>query len=226
MPTTLRKDPLVTGEVYHVMNKSIAGFKIFNSDNDYLRMQRMMIYFQTAELLPKFSQFLELKHIREDGFETAFREIASDSKQHIQIIAYCFMPTHLHLVTKQLIKNGISTFMANILNSYARYFNTKYERKGPLWVGRFKNVHVDTDEQLLHLTRYIHLNSTIAKLVNKAEDWKWSSYKEYINPKSIEHPLCKFSEFIDMKPTTYRKFVEDEVDYQRELTQIKKLTLE
>lgn len=226
MPTTPRKDLLDVGETYHVMNKSIAKFKIFNTDKDYLRMKRMMMYFQISELLPRFSRFLELKQVREDGFETTFADFSKDSKQRVQIISYCLMPTHVHIVLKQLTKNGTSTFMANLLNSYARYFNTKYKRQGPLWVGRFKNVLVSKDEQLLHLTRYVHLNPVTAKLVDRADDWKWSSYKEYSKPKLTEHPLCQFRELVIMRPAEYQKFVVDQVDYQRELAQIKKLVLE
>lgn len=226
MPTTPRKDPLEAGEVYHVMNKSIAGFKVFHSNKDYLRMMYMIRYFQVSTLLPKFSRFLQLKEITEKGFEPALKDFVEGSKQHVQIISYCLMPTHIHLVVKQLTKNGISIFMANLLNSYARYFNTKYKRKGPLWVGRFKSVLVRKDEQLLHLTRYVHLNPSTSELVKKSEDWPHSSYKEYIEPKKVAYPLCQFHDLIDMKPREYKSFVNDYADYQRELAKIKKLALE
>lgn len=226
MPTTPRKDPLEAGEVYHVMNKSIAGFKIFNTDKDYLRMIYMLRYFQANILLPKFSRFLQLKEIKEKGFEAVFKDFTESSSQHIQIISYCLMPTHIHLVVRQLTKKGISIFMANLLNSYARYFNTKYKRKGPLWVGRFKNVLVKKDEQLLHLTRYVHLNPSTAELVKKPEDWPHSSYTEYKEPKMAQYPLCQYDDLIDMKPKAYKSFVNNHIDYQRELGKIKKLVLE
>ncbi len=226
MPTTYRKDPLVTGGIYHVMNKSIAGFKIFHTQNDYLRLKQMMRYFQFKGLLPKFSQFRELKWVQAKGFENALAEMTIDSKRHVQILAYCLMPTHLHIVAKQLTKNGISIFMANLLNSYARFFNIKRKRHGPLWVGRFKSVLVETDEQLLHLTRYIHLNPTTADLIAKPEDWLWSSYGEYIRPEGFEHPLCQYQELLDITPTQYQKFANDHIDYQRNLAIVKKLILD
>ena len=70
--------------------------------------------------------------------------------------------------------------MRRLLNSYTRYFNEKIKRKGPLWEGRFKKVLVNSDEQLLHLTRYVHLNPVSAGIVEKPEDWPCSSYREYI----------------------------------------------
>ena len=114
--------------------------------------------------------------------------------------------------------------MKNLLNSYTRYFNTKTKRKGPLWQGRFKSVLIKTDEQLLHLTRYIHLNPTSEDLVERPEDWPYSSYNEYL--RNSEEPLCSFSKYLDIEPKTYREFVESRKDYQKRLSEIKHLLLE
>lgn len=214
------------GEVYHVMNKSIAGYKIFISQKDYRRFEQALRYFAIAEKLPKMSEFLDRVDVEKVGFEKCLEEYFGDAKRHVQIIAYCLMPTHIHLVLKQLQDHGISTFMSNILNSYTRYLNTKQKRRGPLWVGRFKSVHVETDEQLTHLTRYLHLNPTTADLIAKPEDWQWSSYHEYAHPDTVQHPLCQFSDQINMNPKSYKKFTEDQQDYQRELGTIKKIALE
>ena len=80
--------------------------------------------------------------------------------------------------------------MGDILNSYSRYFNTKQKRKGPLWEGRFENVLIKTDEQLLHLTRYIHLNPVTAYLVDQAKDWQASSYNEYLENSDFNECIC------------------------------------
>lgn len=93
-------------------------------------------------------------------------------------------------------------------------------------MSRFKCVHVESDEQLLHLTRYVHLNPVTAGLVKRAERWSHSSYQEYINRKNVSWPFTKFDELIDMTPTRYRKFTEDQADYQRDLAIIKKQILE
>lgn len=222
----MRKHPLETGEIYHVMNKSIAGFKIFNSDDDYKRMINTLRYFSVADSLPKFSYFL--KRSQESGkyFTTYFDQCFGSSPKTIQWIAYCLMPTHIHFIFKQLKKTGISNTMADTLNSYTRFFNIKHKRKGPLWVGRFKSVLIESDEQLQHLTRYVHLNPTTAKLTKKSENWDYSSYREYITPRSVKPRLCQYRDLLDFKPADYRKFVEDQADYQRELAQIKHLTLE
>ena len=116
--------------------------------------------------------------------------------------------------------------MNNILNSYSRYFNLKHRRKGPLWEGRFKRILVRNDEQLLHLTRYIHLNPTTSYLVNRPEEWNWSSFKEYIRDASANDGICGYSNVLDINPSSYKKFVEDRISYQRELAKIKDLLLD
>ena len=222
----IRKYPLVTGQVYHVMSKSIAGYKIFTREADFTRMAHLMRFFMLKDEPMKFSYFL--KHdsgISEKGVEARIAELAQDGRK-VQIIAYCIMPTHLHIVVKQLAKNGISEFMRKALDGYAKYFNTKYERQGTLWMSRFKNVLIENDEQSLHVTRYVHLNPVTAGLVKRAEDWLYSSYLEYVNRSTVAWPVTQSEEFIDMSPNKYRKFTEDHADFQRNLAIIQKQILE
>lgn len=189
-------------------------------------MLKILRYFAIVEKLPKFSEFLDRKDVSTVGFEKCLHEYYAGAEQYVQFLAYCLMPTHIHLALKQLQDNGISIFMSNIANSYARYFNTRHKRKGPLWVGKFKSVHIETDKQLLHLTRYLHLNPTTAELVQAPENWHWSSYPEYIDPHQTKYPLCQFEEMISMTPRQYKSFVDNHKHYQHELGKIKKLVLE
>ncbi len=222
-----RKEELATGEVYHVFNKSIADFKIFNNDNEFSRIINTIRYYQIKGNLVKFSRFIESTEVKQSGFSEYFISVAQEKEKIVQIIAYCIMPTHLHLILKQLKKNGISIFMGNVLNSYSRYFNTKYKRKGPLWQGKFQNVLVDRDEYLLHLTRYIHLNPVTAYLVDAPEKWSASSYGEYISQDThSNNRICEYADILDIKASSYKEFVEDRISYQRELANIKGLILE
>lgn len=220
----MRKDILVSDKVYHVFNKSIAGFNILNNNSEFLRMTQLIHYYQREKPVTKFSNFIKSSQLRMDACDIHI--FFPEKEKLVEIIAYCFMPTHIHLALKQLKGNGISIFMANILNSYTRYFNIKHKRKGPLWEGKFKNVLVNTDEQLLHLTRYIHLNPVTAYLVNKPEEWEASSYREYLSGSGHKHNICKYDDILDIVPSTYQKFVEDRISYQRELAKIKDLLIE
>lgn len=213
------------GEVYHVYNKSIAEYTIFNNDIEYSRMLDVVCYYQIVKPRVRFSEYMDYaedfrqSHQPHLVGEVGIREVLVD------IVAYCLMPTHLHLVLKEIIEGGIPTYVSRILNSYSRYFNIKHKRKGPLWEGRSKKVLATTDEQLLHTIRYVHLNPVTAELVKRPEDWKYSSYKEYINELSGTGKICKFDGLIDISSAQYAKFVEDQIPHQKELAKIKRLAL-
>jgi len=211
----IRKVSLVNGEIYHICNKSIAGFKIFNDYRDYDRIVGLMSFYIADEVPYSFSTY---KKIQNPGL--IFQ------RRLVDIVAYCIMPTHIHLILKQNLVDGIERFMGLISNSYSKYFNMRHSRKGPLWEGRFQNVLINNDEQLLHLTRYIHLNPVTAFLVNDPGEWKYSSYKEYIDPDASEKRLCNYHGLLSIKPESYKKFVLDQIDYQRQLAIIKNVSLE
>jgi len=218
MPYRLK--PLVSGEVYHIYNKSIAEFKIFNRNSHFTRIINAIRYYQSVKQDLSFSNFVRRSP------KNLGTHISIDNKKLVEIIAYCVMPTHLHLILKQLEDNGISIFMNKMLNSYSHYFNIKHERKGPLWEGRFKNVLVEKDEYLLHLTRYIHLNPVTAYLVNKPEEWPASSYGEYLQVVEEKDKICSYNEILEIDSHSYREFTEDRISYQRELANIKHLIMD
>lgn len=222
----IRKDPLKIGEVYHIFTKSIAGFKIFNGKEDFSRMMGLIRYYQNGKTSLKFSYVMRTKSSEEQQ-HSIFPD--KEARDLVEIIAYCIMPTHLHLILKQAQDRGISIYMSNILNGYTRYFNIKYHRKGPLWEGRFKNVLIKSDEQLLHLTRYIHLNPVTAELVDEPQHWPVSSYLEYLRDEGVkgsDESLCSYKDILDVEPITYKKFVEDRISYQRTLADIKNIIFE
>lgn len=222
----MRKDVLANGEIYHVMNKSIAGFRIFPKDDDYLHMKNLLRYFTHTGQRQKYSQFLRDVNIHKENIEEEIGRVLAGKNRSVQIICYGLMPTHFHLVLKQLHEHGIEKFMSDVSNAYARYFNTKTERKGPLWVGRFQSVNVNNDDYFLHLTRYIHLNPVSAGLVKNASDWQYSSFFEYINQDSVKFPVCDFSGLMPFLGKQYEKFTNDQADYQKNLARIKAICLD
>ncbi|MCF7916356.1 MAG: transposase [Candidatus Omnitrophica bacterium] len=218
----MRKMPLVKGNIYHIYTKSIAKFKIFQKSSEYKRLEKLFSYYRTGEPPLRFSAFLQLKNQ-----EAFLQNRLSQKKNIVEIITYCIMPTHIHLIIKQLSENGISIFMKNVLNSYSRYFNIKIKRKGPLWQGRFKNKLVKNEEQLLHLSRYIHLNPVSANLVSKPKDWQYSSYRYYLGlVNNSQNWLSNLFNYVESNPNLYEKFVNDNLDCQKELEKIKHLSLE
>jgi putative transposase len=216
-----RKVPLEIGRVYHLFSKSIAGFTIFRNNSEYQRMRDLLIYYNFINLPWKFSRFCERK-----DKEIAYDRYFTKTEKLVDIIGYCIMPTHIHLILRNLDYKAISTFMRKILDSYAKYFNIKTKRKGPLWQSRFKNVLVETDQQLIHLTRYLHLNPVTARLVDKPEDWNLSSYKEFLNDIEENKRICSYADILNINPKEYKDFVNSQIDYQRELAELKKVWIE
>ncbi|EKE14659.1 MAG: hypothetical protein ACD_12C00357G0002 [uncultured bacterium] len=212
----MRKDELINDEYYHVFNRSIAKFKIFNSEFDYHRFLELIKYYQYERPTLRYSYFNRLSANLKQNYLSSMYE----NSKIVDIVSYCLMPTHFHLLLKQNIDDGIVDYLRLIENSYSKYFNLVHKRKGPLWESRFKNVHIETDEQILHLTRYIHLNPTSAGFCNKPEEWGWSSYSEYTNITN-EYKICSYKNILDIKPKEYQKFVNDRKKYQQELSKIK-----
>ena len=87
--------------------------------------------------------------------------------------------------------------------------------------GDFKAVHVGTNEQLLHLSRYIHLNPLVGYVVKDLDEYKWSSYPEYVN--LVNNQICNKKIILDQfeSPQKYRQFVLDQADYGKKLEAIK-----
>lgn len=171
----------------------------------------------------RYSDFIDL----DLNAQSAIRyNLKNDNDLLVQLISFCVMPTHFHLILQQEQDQGIVKFISKVLNSYSKYFNQRHKRNGPLWSSRFKSVHIINDEQLLHLTRYIHLNPTSAGLVERPEEWEYSSYKQFIKKEDHVYQLCKHEHLLDIEPRQYKKFVDDGKSYQRNLSIIKKLIIE
>lgn len=218
----LRKEPLVNGCYYHVFSRSIAKYEIFNDAEEYFRMLDILRLYRFTDFKYRYAKFKELEVQTQNAI---IYDLENNSSVMVEIVAYCLMPTHIHLLLKQIINHGISKYLGKILNSYSRFFNERHKRTGPLWTGRFKSVLVKTDEQLLHLMRYLHLNPTSAGLVDNPQEWSFSSYRESIDPNNKEG-FCSFGDLFDLSPAQYEKFVLNQKAYQRELALIKNLLID
>lgn len=147
----IRKEKLYNGGVYHIYNKSIAGYKIFNYDFEFNQMLLAMKYYQITERPCKLSNLERFKEIKELTVDVYIDNLINSSDRLVNILSYCIMPTHYHLIVEQLTDNGISEFMRNIQNSYTSFFNNTHKRRGPLWQGPFKNKEILSDDLLSHI---------------------------------------------------------------------------
>ena len=172
----LRKIPLQTEHYYHIYNRGVEKINIFKDKYDYIRFLRSMIGFNTIK--PIGSLFLQDKLKEEKSAirgETSLKEVSPLA----EIVCYCLIPNHEHMILKQLVDNGISKFMHKLNGGYTMYFNKKYKRNGSLFQGVFKSAHIKSEEKLWQLSCYVNCNYEIHKL-GKAENWTWSSYLDFI----------------------------------------------
>jgi len=112
------------------------------------------------------------------GYLNRLRESKKEHK--VFVICYCLTPNHVHFLLGQDSEKSISRFLHSLHTSYSMYFNRKYDKVGHLFQGRFKKKHIEKDNYLSHLSSYIHINPIIDGLVEKLEDYQWSSYPDYI----------------------------------------------
>ena len=100
------------------------------------------------------------------------------------IFAYCLMPNHYHFVIRQEGEVPLSDFIGRLFKRYSQAYNLQEGRTGPLFASRFRAILVDSDEYLIHLARYVHLNPVAAGLCHKPEEWPYSNYLEWIEQRN------------------------------------------
>lgn len=196
----------VTGSFYHIYNRGVEKRNVFMGKWDYLRFLETLDFYRKSPVPMKLSDFrrglIKLKKI-------------DNQTELVKIYCYCLMPNHFHLLVQQLADGGISEFLRKVADSYTRYFNTKYDRVGSLFQGRFKAKLIETDEYLLHLSKYIHRNSFPLPMW-EGRVYPYSSYSYYLS--RAPHLFCDtdfiLSYFSKTKPNLgYQSFVEEsEVD--------------
>ncbi len=203
---------------YHIYNCGVEKRNIFSSDSDYerfLKVASFYIYFQKIS----YSAFQDLSLKAKQAYLQLNLKGSEFLKVHI--ISYCLMPNHFHFVLKLSKDIGITQFVSDISNSYTRYFNIKNERLGSLLQGTFKAKAITTDESLLQVIRYVHLNPVVSFYTNpnnslKPEDYIYSSYRDWIqpNPKGSElldkEEVAKWVKYVGGRKK-YKEFVDSKI---------------
>ncbi|MCK9351219.1 MAG: transposase [Candidatus Paceibacterota bacterium] len=213
-------------EYYHVYNRGTERRVIFEDDHDYKRFL-VLLYLSNGtaaiDLNEYFSQegrsFLEL-----------FR--ANRGSQIVDVGSYCLMPNHFHLLLREKVDGGVSTFMKKLGTAYSTYFNKKNTRVGPLFQGRFKAQHVDIDNYLKYLFSYIHLNPVklidpkwkekgifdMKKTKEYLNEYPYSSYQNFLGRKQIEKVILTRNRFPEYFKTThdFEEFINDWLTFDDE----------
>jgi len=225
----MRKITFENGKYYHVYNRGVEKRNIFRDDKDRFRF------------IHDLYEFNDINPVG-NNYGVPVSVIQKNQKRRrellVNILCFCLIPNHYHLILEQLVDNGISIFMQK-LGGYVYSFNLKYKRVGPLFQGKFKAIQIENENGLLHLSRYQHINpleiiepnwkeegiKDWGKAIQFLESYRWSSYLDYIGKKNF--PSVTQRELINTyfgKPEDYQKFVTEFL--LEDLEKIKDLLIE
>lgn len=221
---TARKMVFRNDSFYHIFNRGMDKRETFLNKREFFRAVELLSFYKYKSIPVRFS----LYHNSPIKKQNEYMDLMIKSGTLVDIVAYCLMPNHFHLLLKQKVDRGVTIFVSNFINAYTRYFNMKHERIGALFQGVFKAVYIESDEQLLHVSRYIHLNPLMASIVDdySLETYQWSSYPAYLhkNKSTFVDNEIVLNFFASSK--SYKSFVIDQIDYAKKLAEIKHVTLE
>ena len=207
----MRKTRFAPGNYYHIYNRGTNKQDVFLHRRDYLRFLFLITHMQAAAPLPHITRLLHgIENLSDIQLEAEIKEKIVSSKI-VELVSFALMTNHFHLLLYETEEQGISRYMQRVLNSYSKFFNTKYERSGHLFQGPFGAVHVRTDEQLLYLTAYIHSNPiSIKEYEESPHEYEWSSYTDFVSENrwpELLKPGIVLEQFTDGKH--YKRFVEE-----------------
>lgn len=210
----IRNEPFFTHVYYHIYNKTIERRSIFDTYiiADYF-YSLLWYYRSDFENKPCYSRYRSLSFSHQVFLN---KKINKTQYFRVSIGAYCFMPNHFHLLLRQERNKGISQYIADCVNGITRYYNGISRRKGPIFLSNFRARAIYTEKELLHVSRYIHLNPTTSKYITigNLANYEWSSYRFYVD-KSLTNRLITPIYISSCKQ--YREFVEKNVEYQQKL---------
>ena len=221
-----RKVKLVRGEYYHLYSRGVEKRKIFLDVKSYERFMALL-YIMNQHSAFHFTNFLKNHKI-----EKIFDE--PKDKCLVSILSYTLMPNHFHILVHENEEGGISKFMGRLLTAYSMYFNTKYERSGPLFTHPFRSQHISEESQFLWIFSYIHLNAIgiIKKdfktngIGNKnlaekfLKSYQYSSYLDYCGvnrPESKILDLSMIPDYLLNKKLTIEEYNQKNIEYQENI---------
>lgn len=168
----MRKTLFAINEFYHIYNRGVDKRTIFEDKEDLLRFLSCIDLFNVVD---------PIGSVYEQSFLKPSLGSSAPKLKLVNIIAYCLNQNHFHFILEPLIDNGIQKFMHKLSTGYTNYFNTKNDRSGALFQGRYKSIHTESNAYLLHLSVYVNLNNRVHIGLNQSwlEELQFTSFDEY-----------------------------------------------
>jgi len=208
--TKTMKEKIALGEYYHIFNRGNNKQDIFFDSRDWIRFLFLILYFQSS--LPIYNIGRQVTYFnRHQVFNISTEKIIKD--RITELVSFALMPNHFHLILYESKQDGIPKYMNKIQDGYTKYINTKYNKSGHLFQGRFQRVHIKNNNQLLYLSTYIHRNPRELKhWTGKEEKFPWSSYQDF-SQKNRWGELLKHQIITEQfsNPNEYKLFTEQSI---------------
>ncbi|OGI67653.1 hypothetical protein A3A05_00680 [Candidatus Nomurabacteria bacterium RIFCSPLOWO2_01_FULL_41_12] len=167
------KEPLITGEYYHIYNRGVDKRDIFNNLKDLERFKESIKQFNQVEGIGSLEMYRKSISVR------ALSSHSRRSKPLVAIVAFCINPNHFHFILKQLVDGGIAKFMQKILGGYTYYFNQKHQRSGSLFQGTYKYKSIKDDNYFRKIFGYVNQNYLIHDIPKHKLSFIFASDTEY-----------------------------------------------
>jgi putative transposase len=139
------------------------------------RPPRLIFADQCYHILNRANRRAEIFHEPADYSGFIALMARAQEKVELPILAACLMPNHFHLVVRPTGDNDIARWTRWLFTTHVRHYHEKYGTTGRLWQGRYKSFLIQDDHYLLTVLRYVEGNARRAKLVARAEEWRWGS---------------------------------------------------
>jgi len=179
---SIRRQPLSTGEMYHIYNRGVDKRDIFTDKNDIYRFIESIKEFNQVDKIQSLSNLRKSKSNPQIAALLLSRSFKSKGPL-VEIMAYCFNPNHFHFILRQVSEDGISKFMQKLQAGYTNYFNIKNTRSGSLLQGKFKSQIILGDNYFNKLIGYVNKNYLIHNIPDNKKDLVFSGDYEYENNK-------------------------------------------
>jgi putative transposase len=200
---------------YHIYNRGVEKRNIFTDEQDKSVFLGYLKEYLTVKENDKLIDLInnpESNNVSKDKARKLLR--MNNISDQIHLLSFCLMPNHFHLLIKQEKQRSIELFMKSLFTRYVQYFNHKHGRRvGPLFQGAYKAVLIISNEQLIHTSRYIHLNplANTRQGLSLRDKPGCSSYLNYLGivTQNWVKPNEILSSFSKSKENSYEAFVED-----------------
>ncbi|MDP2668450.1 MAG: transposase [bacterium] len=202
----MRKYSFIKGEFYHVYSHAIGGLDLFKSDSDYKRFLSTLFLANGTRDIPRLDRSDDLNLVW--GLRDAKINIGDSL---VDVIGFCLMSNHFHILLREKKDGNISIFMHRILVSFAKYFNLKHERRGHVFERTFDAKHLQDDNYIMRALAYIHLNTKDLKGWKKKEaKYPWSSFQDYVGENRWGNLLkTNFAmDYFDSNKNELKRFIE------------------